>query len=511
MAHLLRFCTVAGISAPPAEMLPPQSSFPWNSRLRSTRLLWQFVIASLVLLLFSTGPLTAAEKLPGVTHYHLRLKILPADQRLDAMAEMVIVNSSSQAVSELPFLLYRLLDVRDVLSENGKPLAFSQSVVKFEDEPTLQVNSIKVILPKPLPPEATTRLTMRYAGAVLGYAEVMAYVRDRIDEQYSLLRQDSYAYPVLAHPSFASVFAAGENTFTYQIETSVPKGYVAACGGDALQQRESGSSILFDCFSRQANSRMDIAVAPFKVFDDSKASLRVYALPEDESAAANILAEMKRVISFYQASFGEIGISGYTAIEIPDGWGSQAATGYFLQSAAAFRDPKKISELYHEIGHRWNAKAATHLQRCRWFDEAFASYFAALAVRQFQGEPAFQEEMEHARNTFLAHVAKDPRVASTPIVEYGRIEIGENSYTKGAWSLYVLHELIGTPQFNKTVGNLLREFHDKPADFSDFVRIAEQVSGRSLQKYAQEWLYGTESSQLLSGKQPIGVIVARYR
>jgi hypothetical protein len=458
-----------------------------------------------------SGPLTAAEKLPGVTHYHLRLNIMPADQRLDATAEMVIVNSSSQAVSELPFLLYRLLDVRDVLSENGKPLAFSQSVVKFEDEPTLQANAIKVTLPASLLPGASTRLTVRYAGAVLGYAEVMAYVRDRIDEQYSLLRQDSYAYPVLARPSFSSAFAAGEHTFTYQIETTVPKGYVTACGGDSLQQHESGSSVFFDCFSRQANSRMDIAVAPFKVFDDSRASLRVYALPEDESAAANILAEMKRVISFYQTSFGEIGISGYAAIEIPDGWGSQAATGYFLQSAAAFRDPKKISELYHEIGHRWNAKAAPELQRCRWFDEAFASYFAALAVRQFQGDAAFQEQMEHARSRFLSDAAKDPRVASTPIIEYGRIEIGENSYTKGAWSLYVLHELIGTPEFNKTVSTVVHDFQDKPANFSDFVRIAEQVSGRSLQKYAQEWLYGTESSQLLSGKQPIGVIVARYR
>ena len=468
-------------------------------------------VAAILLLFASWGPLTAAEKLPGVTHYHLRLNIMPADQRLDATAEMVIVNSSAQAVSEIPFLLYRLLDVRDVLSENGKPLAFSQSVVKFEDEPTLQANAIRLTLPAPLTPGSTASLTMHYGGAVLGYAEVMAYVRDRIDEQYSLLRQDSYAYPVLARPSFSSAFAAGEHTFTYQIETTVPKGYVTACGGDSLQQHESGSSVFFDCFSRQANSRMDIAVAPFKVFDDSKASLRVYALPEDESAAANILAEMKRVISFYQTSFGEIGISGYTAIEIPDGWGSQAATGYFLQSAAAFRDPKKISELYHEIGHRWNAKAAPELQRCRWFDEAFASYLAALAVRQFQGDAAFQEEMEHARSRFLSDAAKDPRVASTPIVGYGGIEIGENSYTKGAWSLYVLHELIGTPQFNKMVGNLLREFHDKPADFSDFVRIAEQVSGRSLQKYAQEWLYGTESSQLLSGKQPIGVIVARYR
>ena len=203
MPHLHRFYALAGIIAPPPETLPHQSPPPWNSRLRSVRLLWQFAVAMLALLFAFPGPLTAAEKLPTVSHYHLRLRILPTDQRLDATADMVIVNSSDQAVSELPFVLYRLLDAKDVTSENGQPLAFSQGVVKFEDEPTLQANTIKVTLPTPIPPGATTILTMHYAGAVLGYTEVMAYVHDRIDEKYSLLRQDSYAYPVLARPSFS--------------------------------------------------------------------------------------------------------------------------------------------------------------------------------------------------------------------------------------------------------------------------------------------------------------------
>jgi hypothetical protein len=35
------------------------------------------------------------------------------------------------------------------------------------------------------------------------------------------------------------------------------------------------------------------------------------------------------------------------------------------------------------------------------------------------------------------------RNATTPIAEYEKEELGENSYTKGAWSLYVLNQIVG--------------------------------------------------------------------
>jgi hypothetical protein len=37
--------------------------------------------------------------------------------------------------------------------------------------------------------------------------------------------------------------------------------------------------------------------------------------------------------------------NGYTIIEIPEGWGSQASDFYFLQTAAAFTDSSRIGEL----------------------------------------------------------------------------------------------------------------------------------------------------------------------
>jgi aminopeptidase N len=204
------------------------------------------------------------------------------------------------------------------------------------------------------------------------------------------------------------------------------------------------------------------------------------------------------------------GYRGYTIIEIPDGWGSQASDFYFLQTAAAFNDTSRISEVYHEVGHSWNATPSPDVQRCRYFDEAFASYFASLAIRAFRGETAFEDDMEHSRSLFTRWAEEDREVFETPISSYGTKELGRHSYTKGAWSLYVLHRLVGDKSFYAIIHNMMTDLSGSTIDFRQFQRLCERVSRKSLDKFFQEWIYGSESSRLLVDRISIAEIVKRY-
>ncbi|MEW6732519.1 MAG: hypothetical protein AB1489_14415 [Acidobacteriota bacterium] len=56
-----------------------------------------------------------------------------------------------------------------------------------------------------MPPGATIYLTISYSSSIYGYPEVWDYVKDRISEQYSLLRPDALAYPMLAQASYKSL------------------------------------------------------------------------------------------------------------------------------------------------------------------------------------------------------------------------------------------------------------------------------------------------------------------
>ena len=469
----------------------------------------------LLLALICCGRAFAASELPHVTHYSLQIRLFPAEGRLEAAGTMTVTNKSTEAISELPFLLYRLLEVEKVDDGASAPLKFSQTITRLSDadDHNLQLNLVRVQLAKPLLPGATTNLTMKYAGSIFGYPEVWAYVKDRISAQYSLFRPDSLAYPMLAEASHKSLLAAYglELPFTYDASVIVPDGYVVACGGapQSVVTKDGLSTFVFK--SKSPTWRIDIAAANFKVVKDESKRLFVYVLPQDEKTASAVLDGVSRAVKLYSEMFGMVpNYQGYTVIEIPDGWGSQAADFYLMQVASTFADVQHLAQLYHEVAHSWNAKAKSEFRRTRWFDEAFAMYFQALAIREFEGEKAYRAEMDDDREYFIKRVQRDKRNFDTPIADYGKYELGGNSYTKGAWSLYVLHEMVGEDQFRQIIRSFLTEFREQPADFKDFQRVAERISRRDLSKYFNEWFYEATSSQLLVDKTPVTEIAKRY-
>jgi hypothetical protein len=467
---------------------------------------------SALLLLSLLANTSRGGDLPAVTHLGLRMRVRPSEQTFSCGARLTVRNTTGAPVAELPFVLYRLFTVDSVIGGDGAPLPYSAAVTSFEDEGTLQAMLVVARLPSPLPPGDSTLVVMKYGGHLLGYPEVMAYVHDRIDEEYSLFRPDAFAYPALAHPSFASVYGSSDHLFTYDVTVTVPTAYTVATGGALKDRTASDSTATFTFTSRIPTWRLDVAVAKFSVAGEKADGLSVYYLPGDEDGARNVLAGAKRAIAYYMNRFGRPPtFQGYTIIEIPDGWGSQAGDYYFLQTGAAFKDSSNLPEVYHEIGHTWNPRPAASVQRCRYFDEAFASYFQALAVREFDGEAAFLNTMERYRESFSRWAARDSMVASTPISLYGRYELGRHSYTKGAWSLYVLEQLLGAEAFTKVVVALRERSASEPVDFSSFRKTAEEVSGLDLKKYFDEWIDGAGSSRLLTEKTPIDEIVARLR
>jgi len=466
----------------------------------------------LCILLAGYGKVVASE-LPQVVHYSLKLELFLKEERFEAEAEVRVKNETEQTFTEIPFLLYRLLDVQKIDDDRGNPVEFSQQVVKFTDEKRLQVNLITVRMSEPLVPGDSVKIKMKYGGSIYGYPEVFRYVKDKISEEFSLIRPDAFSYPVLSNPSFRTlVYSLLNSKFTYDIQVTVPSGYTAACGGELTSTLPRGNSTVFSYRSKVPTWRMDIASAKYRILKDEEKKLTVYAFPQDEQGAEGVMDAVTRVVEFYSKSFGEVrNYKGYTIIEIPDGLGSQASDYYVLQMAQAFKKTGDFREVYHEIAHNWNVKAKLEIQRCRWFCEAFAEYFAALAVREFEGPEAFENGMISNRERFIKAVQRDRKNYDTPISEYARHELGDNSYTKGPWVLYVLHRIVGEQKFKQIIREFLSDFSDRPADFGDFRKIAERISGNDLAVFFDEWIYGVESSQYLMDKTTLEEIVNKYQ
>jgi hypothetical protein len=133
------------------------------------------------------------------TRYELTVRLDYEQQRLEGTARLTVRNFSDAPVRDVPLLLYRLMEFRSV-AVNGTAAPWTERVVRFSDFPQLQVTHASVTLPAALPPGGSVDLELHYDGYLLGYAETgMAYVRDHID-LFTILRDDTCAYPPSAIP-----------------------------------------------------------------------------------------------------------------------------------------------------------------------------------------------------------------------------------------------------------------------------------------------------------------------
>ena len=336
--------------------------------------------------------------LPSVEHYRITADLDPKAHSGSFVAELRIKNSGKAPVREVPLLLYRLFVV-DTVQYQGRSARFQQGIVTDQDEKNLQVNLVRVKLSPALPAGGSGVLRLTYSGELHGYTEAWAYVHDTIAPAYSLLRLDTFFYPLVSLASGASRHE--HRAFTYQVEGCVPEGLTVAAGGRASEPSTRDGKKCFAFTSFGPTWRIDVAAAKFSTQADGSGRFRAYVLPGHEEGAARVLEGVQRAMQYFSELFGPPEQAGYTVIEIPDGWGSQASDYYFLQSAAAFEDPKRIGEVYHEIGHGFDVQPAASAARTRFFDEAFASYFESLAVGHFEGPEAFQRDMEQSRSLFL--------------------------------------------------------------------------------------------------------------
>ena len=470
------------------------------------------VVASVVVLLTSSP--TFAQRAPDSpllrpTHYDLSIPLDLDGQRMGATARIRLRNDTKYPVRNASLLLYRLLNVRAVRDSAGVPRDFSQRVVAFEDFGKLQANHIQVPLVPALVPGQEITLEVEYGGHVLGYAETgMLYVRDRIDTTYTMLRMDTYGYPQPGYPSMATNRRAGLPEYDYTARITVPASHTVANGGALVERRETGVTVTYVYRSLKPSWRMDFAVARFTTL--RAGDLSVFHLPEDSAGAHRILDAMSRTLKLYTRWFGPLrGSAAFAVIEIPDGWGSQADVTSILQSAAAFRDPRRESELYHEISHLWNATSA-EWPSPRW-DEGLATFLEDVTADSLSGTATTDSSAMRVARWLAGRLAKDSALRTVPLADYGKREMTGYSYSVGSLMFYGLYRVVGHDVFRRIVGEYYRRHQTGGGSSAGFVQVAKDVSPMDLTAFFDDWLFSPRWGTVVTGAKQPADLYERYR
>jgi aminopeptidase N len=145
----------------------------------------------------------------------------------------------------------------------------------------------------------------------------------------------------------------------------------------------------------------------------------------------------------------------------------------------------------HELAHQWFGDLVT----CRdwpnaWLNEGFATYFEELWNEHDLGSDYFKQSMLTLKKGYLS----EDREYRRPIVYYVYHDHGfelfdRHMYNKGGWVLHMLRHQLGEATFKRAVKAYLERYREKEVITADLERTLEEVSGRSLGRFFQQWVY----------------------
>lgn len=443
------------------------------------------------------------------TRYEIDLQVDYEAELIRGEVRLVIKNVSSEPALAVPLLLYRLMSVRAAEDELGRPLKVSERVVSFEDWPKLQVTYAEVALPAALAPGTSKAIVIRYSGHLLGYAETgMRYVQDRVDPEFTIIRPDAIAYPTVGYPCLSVNRAAGLPSFDYRARVTVPESLTVANGGELVGRDVADGRATYEYRSRASAWRMDFAIADYGGL--ASGAHRVFYLPGDSVGGARVLAALESSLDLFANWFGPLAEDrGLTVIEIPDGWGSQQDVNTIIQSAAAFKDPKRSGELYHEVSHFWNVPPLD-TPSPRW-NEGLASFVEEVATERIEGRRVVDAAVGVVINRLRETLERRPDLGTVPLVDYGRENMTDFSYSVGMVFFAVLYELVGHDRFGEIVGGFHERYQSSGATTDDFNEYASSAAGVDLGPLFRDWFYSTRWTGLLAEHSSAAAIADRYR
>ena len=172
-------------------------------------------------------------------------------------------------------------------------------------------------------------------------------------------------------------------------------------------------------------------------------------------------------------------------------WGGLENAGTITYDEKLITGEQKNQELIaHEIAHQWFGNSVTENSWNHvWLSEGFATYFAVLYLEAVHGSSRRKQEMTKDKKEIFEYYLKNPSPIIDLSIKNPEKVLNINTYQKAGWMLHMLRHQLGDKLFWEGIRDYYTKYQNKNVMSSDFQKTMEQVSGKNLQEYFDQWLF----------------------
>jgi aminopeptidase N len=282
---------------------------------------------------------------------------------------------------------------------------------------------------------------------------------------------------------------------TYRFEITVPKPWIVAATGSLKDTKENGdkTTFIWEMNYPMASYLASINIDQYEIFTQSGPhgiQIRDY-YPTDYSSVNRIQFNiLPAALAFYEKLFGPYPFDAYgVTIAAPDGFCKETPTALEGQSMSIHcpnDDMASPEVIAHELAHQWFGDSVS-LKNWQdiWLKEGFATY--AQWLWNTKNDP---DKMKRTTRDVRTKFNDDPAhsVAEPPQNNL----YGDESYIGGALVLQALREEVGDDIFFKILQTYADRYRYGVAGTDDFIAVAEEVSGKDLKSFFDQWLFSKE-------------------
>lgn len=224
-------------------------------------------------------------------------------------------------------------------------------------------------------------------------------------------------------------------------------------------------------------------------------SIQTWVYHQDRDAGFHDFGGVtKKVLAFYSDAIGPYSYEKLANIQsnsVSGGMEAASAILYSESSVSGDRSLRWRNVIIHEIAHQWFGNAVTEKDWDEvWLSEGFATYFTLLFIEHQYGRDEFVAGLRSSKKSVDAFYLTDPkyRLIHDNLKDMKDVTTSQ-IYQKGSWTLHMLRGVVGTENFWKGIRIYYQRHRDSHATVADFRRVMEEVSGKDLSGFFDQWLY----------------------